>query len=163
MNPELIEAGKIINTHGISGQVKIEVWLDNAAFLKKYKTMYICGKKYNVLSAFVHKNFLIASLEGIADMNSAESMKEKVVYVSKTEVPLPKGRFFLQDILQFTAVNEAGETIGVVTGLLETPAANILEITDSSGIDHLIPAVDAFLKSVDPDKKIITIHMIEGL
>ena len=67
-----IEAGRIVNTHGVQGEVKIEVWLDSPKFFKSFKRLYTAGgQELKVLSARTHKDFVIAKLEGVEDVNAA--------------------------------------------------------------------------------------------
>ena len=78
-----LEAGKIINTHGIRGEVKIEPWADSPEFLKGFKALYIDSRPVKLLSARAHGRFLIAKLEGVDDMNAAEALKNRVVYIDR--------------------------------------------------------------------------------
>ena len=80
MRKQFLEAGKIINTHGIRGEVKIDPWTDAPEFFRKIKTLYIDGSPVKIVSARVHKSFVIASLEGVADMDSALRLKNKLVF-----------------------------------------------------------------------------------
>ena len=66
---QYIEAGKIVNTHGVRGEVKIQVWLDSPEFLRGFKTVYIERKPVKMLSARIHKGFVIATFEGVEDVN----------------------------------------------------------------------------------------------
>jgi len=74
-----LEAGIICNTHGIKGEVKIQPWADSAEFLMKFKYLYIDGKAYELLSGKVHKQCLLAELKGVAGVNEAMALKNKVV------------------------------------------------------------------------------------
>ena len=62
---DYIEAGRIVNTHGVAGEVKIEVWLDSPAFLKRFPRLFIEGRAYTVSAARVQKSFLLCRLEGV--------------------------------------------------------------------------------------------------
>ena len=64
MKQQYLEAGKITNTHGVRGEVRITPWADSAAFLRGFRTFYIDGQPVRVLRSRVHKNQLIAQLEG---------------------------------------------------------------------------------------------------
>ena len=64
---QYIEAGKIVNTHGVRGEVKIQVWLDSPEFMRRFKTLYIDSKPVRLLSSRAHKGFLIAMLEDILE------------------------------------------------------------------------------------------------
>ena len=59
---QFLESGKIVNTHGIKGEVKIQPWCDSPEFLKKFKTLYIGQTPYKVLSSRVHKECVISPL-----------------------------------------------------------------------------------------------------
>ena len=70
-----IPAGRIVNTHGGRGEVRIEVWLDSPAYLKSFPRVFLGGEEKKVLSAFIHKQFLVVQLEGIPDVNAAMPLK----------------------------------------------------------------------------------------
>lgn len=158
---QYIEAGKIVNTHGVKGEVKIQVWLDSPEFLKKFKTVYIDNKAVKLLSGRVHKGFLIAVLEGVEDVNSAMSLKNKTVYIDRGDAKLPKGAYFLQDIIGAQVVTEDGGTVGTLEDILETPASQIYVVRGET--EHLIPAVDEFILSVDAENAVVTVRLIEGM
>jgi len=158
----LIEAGRIINTHGIQGEVKIEVWLDSPQFFKSFKRLVLdSGEELKVLGAKTHKGFVIARIEGVDDVNAAMRLKGRNVFVRREDAALPKGAFFLQDIIGAEVVDEQGAEIGILTEVMETPASNIYVVKGDS--EHLIPAVPEFILKTDADAGIITVHLIEGM
>ena len=158
----LIEAGRIVNTHGVRGEVKIESWLDSPQFLKSFKRLYLgAEQELRVVSARVHKGFVIARLKGVDDVNAAMTLKNRTVSIRREDARLPKGAFFLQDILGARVVDEDGREIGVLEDVLETPASNIYVVKGES--EHLIPAVPEFIKKTDADAGVVTVHMIEGM
>lgn len=158
---QYIEAGKIVNTHGVKGEVKIQVWLDSPEFLKKFKTVYIDNKAVKLISGRVHKGFLIAVLEGVEDVSSAMSLKNKTVYIDRKDAKLPKGAYFLQDIIGAEVVTEDGGKVGTLEDILETPASQIYVVRGET--EHLIPAVDEFILSVDAENAVVTVRLIEGM
>ena len=158
---QYIEAGRIVNTHGVAGEVKIEVWLDSPQFLKSFKRCFIDGREVQLLSGRVHKGFLIAKLEGVEDVNAAMAMKGRTVFIDRADARLPKGAFFLQDIIGASVVDEQGNEIGKLTDVMETPASNVYVVKGER--EHLIPAVPEFIMSTDADNGIITVHLIEGM
>ena len=156
-----IEAGRITNTHGVSGEVKIEVWLDSQDFLKKFKRIFLDDRELKILSARVHKGFLITKLEGVEDVNAAMALKGRTVYILRQDAKLPKGAYFIQDIIGARVQDEQGRQIGVLSEVLERPASNIYVVRGAE--EHLIPAVPEFVVSADPEAGVITVHMIEGM
>lgn len=158
---QYIEAGRIVNTHGVAGEVKIEVWLDSPQFLKSFKRCFIDKREVKLLSGRVHKGFLIAKLEGVEDVNAAMAMKGRTVFIDRADARLPKGAFFLQDIIGASVVDEQGREIGKLTDVMETPASNVYVVRGET--EHLIPAVPEFIMSTDAENGIITVHLIEGM
>ena len=71
MKHRYLEAGKIVNTHGIAGEVKIMPWADDPDFLLNFKTLYLDGKPIHIRSARVHKNAVLMKLDGVDDINEA--------------------------------------------------------------------------------------------
>ncbi len=157
-----IEAGRIINTHGVQGEVKIEVWLDSPQFFKSFKRLYTPdGTELKILSARVHKDFVIARLEGVEDVNAAMALKNRTVSIRREDARLPKGSFFLQDILGARVVDEDGREIGVLADVLETPASRVYVVKGET--EHLIPAMPEFIKRTDAENGLVTVHLIEGM
>ncbi len=158
---QYIEAGKIVNTHGVRGEVKIQVWLDSPEFLRRFKTIYIDAKPVKMLSARVHKGFVIAVLEGVDDINAAMSLKNKTVHIDRADAKLGKGEYFLCDIIGARVENESGELIGVLEDILETPASSVYIVRGDS--EHMIPAVPEFILKTDAEQGVITVRLIEGM
>jgi len=157
---QLIESGRIVNTHGVRGEVKIEPWADSPAFLAGFQTLYIDGRGYAVLRARVHKNAVIAQLEGVDTMEAAEALKTKRVFIARADAALPEGRYFVQDLIGLTAVDaQTGETLGRVTAILDLPAGSVAEIRGAREI--LVPVRPEFIPA--HDDKTVTIRLIEGM
>ena len=158
---QYIDAGKIVNTHGVRGEVKIEVWLDDAQMLKSCRRVFLGGAERKILSAREHKGFLIAALEGVEDVNAAMALKGRVVQIDRSDARLPKGSFFLQDILGADVVSESGEEIGRLADVWELPGNRVYVVKGET--EHLIPAVPAFILNTDADAGVITVRLIEGM
>ena len=158
---QYIEAGRIVNTHGVTGEVKIEVWLDSPAFFKKFKRIFVDSKEMTVTASRTHKDFLLTKLDGVSDVNAAMSLKGKTVYIDRADAKLPKGAFFLQDIIGASVVDEQGDDVGKLTEIMETPASRVYVVKGEK--EHLIPAVPEFVLSADADEGLIKVHMIEGM
>ena len=161
MKEKFLEAGQIVNTHGVRGEVKILPWADSAEFLQGFKKLYINGEAYKLRSSFVHKGCLIATLDGIDDVNAAMTLKGKTVCIDRGDVKLPKGRYFLSDIMGAKVVTEDGAEIGVLADVIENPKQNVYIVRGET--EHMIPAVPEFIRNVDVDHGVVTVHLIEGM
>ena len=158
---EYVEAGRIVNTHGVTGEVKIEVWLDSPEYFRTFKRLFLNGEEKKILSARPHKQFVIARLEGVDDLNAAMALKGKTVEVLRADAHLKDGEFFVQDILGFTVVDEDGHTVGKLVDAFETPASMLYVVRGES--EHLIPAVREFIVGINAEKEEIRVHLIEGM
>ena len=157
----LIDAGKIVNTHGVRGEVRIEVWLDSPAMLKRCGRVYLGGEEKKILSAREHKGFLIAQLEGVADVGAAQALKNRVVQIARADAKLPRGAYFLQDIIGASVVDENGAELGKLAEVLELPGQRVYVVKGET--EHLIPAVPAFIRNTDAENGVITVRLIEGM
>lgn len=156
-----LEAGRITNTHGIKGEVKIEAWTDDAEFLRQFKVLYIDNKPVKVTESRVHKGFLLARLEGVDDVNAAMVLKNKTVYFDRSDAKLPNGGFFLADLMGAKVIDEVGSELGVLEDILEMPAGNIYVVKGEREI--LIPAVPEFIVDTDIKGAVITVRLIDGM
>ena len=156
-----IDAGKIVNTHGVRGEVRIEVWLDSPALLKRCGRVYLGGEEKKILSAREHKGFLIAQLEGVADVGAAQALKNRVVQIARADAKLPRGAYFLQDIIGASVVDESGAEVGRLAEVLELPGQRVYVVKGET--EHLIPAVPAFIRNTDAENGVITVRLIEGM
>lgn len=161
MKKQYLEAGRIVNTHGVRGEVKIEPWADEAAFLTRFKRFYMDGKVVAVRSCRVHKSLVIAALDGVDDINAAMALKGRVIFIDRDDAHLPNGTVFRQDILGARVVDESGRELGVLADVLDEPASSVLVVRGEREI--LIPDVPAFVLKKDADECVVTVRLIEGM
>lgn len=163
MKNQFLEAGEIVNTHGIQGEVKIVPWCDTPEFLCGFDTLYIDGAPVKVRAARSHKGNVLARLEGVDDVNAAMRLKGKRVSIDRTGVELPDGRHFIADLIGLTVLNDdTGEELGTIADVL-TPPAHEVYVVRGKGKEYLIPAVDAFLRGTNVEEGWVRVHLIEGM
>ena len=163
MKKRYLEAGKIVNTHGVRGELKIQPWADGPEFLKGFRKLYVDGKPFEVISAKVHKGCVIAAFAGIDRIDSANLLRNKIVFIDREDAKLPKGAYFLQDLMGLTVIDDdTGKTVGELTDIMDMPASNIYVIKGENG-EILVPAVPEFIKTVDTEDGFIRIRFIEGM
>ena len=161
MKQPFLEAGKIVNTFGIRGEVKLQPWCDSAEFLKGFKTLYIDSKPRTVASSRVHKDMLIVRFEGVEDVHGAMLLKNKVAYFAREDARLPEGRYFIADLIGSDVVDENGAVVGKLTEVLDLPAGQVYVVQGET--EHTIPAVPEFVLGIDPEENVIRVHLIEGM
>lgn len=160
MRQKFLEAGEIVNTHGIKGEVKILPWCDGPEFLKAFKTLYIDGKSYRVEASRVHKTMLLCKLQGIDDVSVAQTYKGKTVKIDRDSAPIAEGRVFIADLIGLPVFAE-GEEIGKLTDVLTGPANDVYIVKGEK--EYMIPAVSEFLEDVNVDGGYIKVKLLEGM
>ena len=168
MIKEYLELGQIVSTHGIKGEMRFNPWCDTPDFVKKFKTLYFDNKgenKINVISARPHGNVAILMLDGIDDIDKARSLKNKVLYMKRSDAKLPKGTWFIQELFDCTVIDadDEGKTYGTLTDVSMTGANDVWHITDGDGKEYLIPAIPPVVIDTDVVKGIIKIRPLKGI
>lgn len=159
---QFLEGGQIVNTHGIKGEVKIDSWCDSPEVLAAIKTVYIDGAPRRVRGARVHKNCVIAFLDGVDDVNAAMLLKGKTVLVDRRDIKLPKGQVFMADLIGLNVLDAAtGEALGVLEDVLTPSFQKVYVVRGKREI--LIPAVDEFIKEINVKDGYIRVALIEGM
>ncbi|MDR2571305.1 MAG: ribosome maturation factor RimM [Oscillospiraceae bacterium] len=162
MKNELIETGKIVNSHGRYGEVRIQPWADSPEFLTGFTQYYIDDVPIKVLSAKIHKACVIASLEGVSDINAAIKMKNKIIKIKKDDVKLEDGRYFIADLIGLQAIDaKTGEGLGTVAEVISLPLHDVYVINGQREI--LVPAVPEFVVEIDLKEGYIKLRLIEDM
>ena len=163
MKTDLLKAGKIVNTHSLRGEVRIYPYCDDADFLCDFDSLYVENEIYDVVSSRVHKGQAVVKFEGINNINEAETLVGKLVYIDKNEVELEEGRYFIEDIKGLEVYDiDTGVKYGKVINVIETGANDVFEIS-SEDKTLLIPKIDDVVKEIDIDKGVILIRPLKGL
>ena len=162
MKRPYLEAGKIVGTFGVRGEVKLQPWCDSAEFLLPFRRLFLDGKERAVASSRVHKGMLILRFEGVEDLNAAMPLKDKLVTFAREDAKLPEGHFFLSDIIGADVVDVVRGPVGRLTEVIDLPAGRVYMVKGKDG-EHSIPAVPEFVLETDADAGVIRVRMIEGM
>lgn len=165
MKKEYLEAGKIVNVHGIRGEVKIMPYCDSPELLCEFDRLFI-GINYdeiNILSARVHKNTVIAKLEGIDTPEAAEKLRNKLLYMHRDDLELDEDTYFIQDLIGMTVKNaDTDELYGEISDVMQT-GANDVYVVNGKNREYLVPAIPDVVITTDIDGNIMLIRPLEGL
>ena len=163
MKLESIKVGRIVNAHGIRGEVRVQPRDADPVFLTQFKTFYIDGKAVRPTANHVHKSLVLMKLPGVDDMNTALTLKDKVVYVRREDAHLPDGVWFDDELLGLQVYDtETGALLGELVQVDPYPAHKVYTVKGEK--TYLIPAVQgAFIESVDMDANRMEVHVWEGM
>ena len=161
MANQLLECGKIVNTHGIRGEVKIQPWADSPEVLCALPALYIDGAPVALRSARVHKGNVIALLEGVSGVDQAMLLKNKVVWLNRDDLRLPEGTFFLADLMGLRVVDEEGQELGILDEVLSPSRQQVYVVKGDREL--MIPAVPQFILETNVAGGYIKVRLIEGM
>ena len=154
--------GKIINTHGIRGELKVEPYtFDNKRF-SKLKSVYVGDdlKEFLIKKVRVN-NFVYITFEGFENINDVLNLKGLEIYIKDEDrLDLEEDQYYISDIIGKKVYDTEDNYIGILKNVLEYPANDIFIIESDDKSIYQIPAVKEFIKKID---SIITIKLIEGM
>jgi 16S rRNA processing protein RimM len=161
---KLLETGKIVKTHGIRGEVKIDAWSDTPEFLASFKVMFLKdGTELKIERSRVHKQGVIAKIKGIDTIDDALLYLNKIVYIDKTDVLLDDGVYFIDDLVGLDVVDvETGKKYGVIKEVFQTGSNDVYTV-NSDDKTYYVPGIADIVKNVDLEKGSMFIKPIEGL
>ncbi len=162
--------GKIVNTHGIKGELKVLSMTDFPE--ERYQkgnvlTLFIEGKEpkpLTIASYRRHKNFDLLMFEGYSDINEVEGFKQGILKVDESQLQdLDEGEFYFHEIIGCVVRTTSGDELGVVKEILSPGANDVWVVKAPRGKEHLIPYIEDIVKKVDISQKEIIIEPMEGL
>lgn len=165
---QYITIGKVINTHGRRGEVRVLPLTDFPERFDAMQKVRVQGPEKNVClgieKSYQHKKFIILKLAGIEDMNAAEALKGSPLLITRAELmPLPEDSFYIFDIVGLEVYAEDGRWLGQVQEVLQTGANDVLIVQGKSPRPLLIPALKQVVRSVDKEQGKIIVCLPEGL
>ncbi len=166
---KLISVGKILNFHGIKGEVKVGYTKGKEQLIESLEKVFVTKngiqKEYTVKSVRFHKQFALIKFEEINSINDVEEIKGFEIKIPKeqAESELTEDEFFVSDLIGAEVFNVDGEKIGEIKDVGTNGANEILEITDSNDQNHLVPFVKELVPVVDLNKHHVVVKDIEGL
>ena len=166
MPKRFLEAGKIVGTHGVRGDLKVQSWCDSPEVLCDFDTLYLDEKTpVTVEKAQVHKNVVLMHLTGVDTVEAAEALRGRVLHLDRDDVDLPDDLVFIQDILGFAVHDRRTDSaVGTLRDVITSnPAHDMYEIKTADGRLVYVPASKPFLEGIDMQAGVIYIRSIEGL
>ena len=158
MKLQFIEAGEIVTTHGLKGEVKVLPWLDSPEVLCEFDRCRIDGKEYGIESCRVQKTCNLVKLSGIDTMEAAQAMHGKTVELYREDID--DDVIFAAELIGMK-VFCGGEELGKITDVLDYPGNKVYVV--KGYFEYMIPAVKQFILSTDMEKNEMQVKIIEGM
>lgn len=160
-----LEAGQIVNTHGLLGEVRVDPWCDTPEFLTQFEGFYFGeGTGYRkVVSSRAAKNVVLIKFECINTVEEAMKILRSVLYIDREWVKLPEGAYFEQDLIGLSVEDaETGRVYGTLREVSRTGANDIYRV-DNNAKQVWIPAIPDVIKTVDTAGGKLLITPLKGL
>ncbi len=161
-----LEAGKLINTHGVRGEFKFDVWCDSQASYAKVPEFYLTDKgegKLEVEAIRKFGKFMLVKFKGIDSLDDALKYKGRTVFVDRDNVPKKDGAVFIADIIGLSAIDIAsGDVFGKIIDFTDKGSGDLYEIELTDKRTVYIPAIPVFVKKIELEKGVY-FELIEGL
>ncbi len=165
--PEYLVVGSLRRTHGVRGEMVMEVVTDFPERLKKGTRVFVDASHAPMILSSVrpHAEGLIVKFEGVESPEQAGRYRNKTVYVTSADrPPLPEGYYYDHQLLGFAVVdNDTGETLGTLSEIMRTGANDIYVVKRPDGSELLLPVITSVVLELNVGQRIIRVHLLPGL
>ena len=158
MKLEFLEAGEIVSTHGVRGEMKVLPWADGPDFLCEFDRVRIGGKDYNVENCRVQKTCNLLKIEGVDTIEAAQTMRGKTVLVYREDI---SDEIIFAAELIGVEVYEGDTLIGTVKDVLDYPGNKVYVVKGEK--EYMIPAVKEFILDTDMQANRMQVKLLEGM
>ena len=158
MKLQFIEAGEIVTTHGVRGEVKVLTWLDSPELLCEFERCRIDGKEYSMESVRVQKTCNLVKLEGVDTMEAAQAMRGKIIELYREDID--DEVIFAAELIGVEVFAE-DKCIGKIKEVLDYPGNSVYVVKGEH--EYMIPAVKAFILDTDMENNRMQVKLIEGM
>lgn len=156
MKEERIKIGKIVNTFGIKGELKVYPYVD---YIDELSKIYIDNKEYTLSKSRNQKNVVIIKIKGLDDINLVEDFKNKEIEIDRVDLPkLKEGEYYIEDLIGLDVYTDDGKLLGKLDDIFNTGANDIYQVNNI-----LLPAIPDVIKKIDIENQKIIVHIIKGL
>lgn len=158
MKLEFLEAGEIVTTHGVRGEMKVLPWSDGPDFLTNFRRVRISGQTYTVESCRIQKTCNLLKLCDIDTVEAAQLLRGKTVEIFREDAP--KELIFAVELIGMRVVCD-GMELGSITDVLDYPGNKVYVVEGQ--YTYMIPAVKEFVLSTDIESNEMHVKIIEGM
>jgi len=164
--PFYLAVGYLRRPHGVRGEIVMDLHTDFPERLKASRKLFI-GEKHKgfmLEGARPHGKHVLVKFRGIDTPEEAGQYRNQWVYVKTSEVPeLPEGQIYQHQLLGMTVLDESDKILGTLNEIIETGANDVYVVKDDAGKELLLPAIPPVILDIDPDRRLIRVHLLEGL
>lgn len=160
-----LEAGEIVGTHGVRGEVRVRPECDSPEVLARLKTLYFdAGARPVRVHTRAHKTVALMKIDGVDTVEAAAALRGQMLYLDRRDIRLEPGQYFISDLMGLSVVDDdTGEVYGICTDVSHTGSNDVYHMRTPAGGEVLIPAIPSVVRRVDIDGGEIRIFPMLGL
>jgi 16S rRNA processing protein RimM len=164
--PVYLVVGFLRRAHGVHGELIMDLHTDFPERLHSGKKLFL-GEEHKPMtlsSVRSHAKGMLVKFKGVETPEEAGQFRNQWVYVQTADVPsLPEGQIYQHELFGFDVVNENGAPLGELVEIIETGANDVYVVRDSNGREILLPAIPSVILELDPVRRFMRVHLLEGL
>ncbi len=160
-----LKVGKILNTHGIKGEVKVECLCDSAEDFFGIEKLFlnINENPCEISYMRMHKNHILIKFEDIGTRAQAETLKNKYIYAYKSDIPLKRDHYFIEDLKNCEIIDfDSGKKYGMLKDVWNSGASDIYTVVDDKK-EYYLPIIPGTIKEVDIKNNKISVCPLKGV
>lgn len=165
MQKQYLEVGRVVGTHGIQGEMRVECWANSPAFLSGFQRLYLDGGRTELaVRCRPHKNIVLMKVKGVGSIEQADELRGKVLYIDRRDARLEEGEHFVQDIIGLNVTDaDSGVRYGTVRDVLKTGSNDVYEMQAEDNKLYYIPVIPDIIDRLDFEAGAVYIRPMKGL
>jgi 16S rRNA processing protein RimM len=165
---ELLEIGRIVRSHGLTGRMKVLSYLESQDVLDHLEVVSV-GRRVQDAVTFpldslqAGRKWFIMKLAGVEDKDAASQLVGSSLWMPLEKIKkLPNGEYYWHDIIGLEVVTEEGRILGRIKSVFPT-GSNDVYVCRGNGKEILLPAIDDVVREIDLDHRVMVVRLLEGL
>ena len=164
--PVYLVVGFLRRAHGLRGEIIMDLHTDFPERLRSGRKLFI-GNEHKPMSlsgARPHAKGMLVKFTGVESSEEAGQLRNQWVYVKASDVPsLPEGKLYQHQLLGFNVQDESGISLGELVEIIETGANDVYVVRNEAGKEILLPAIPSVILETDAERRVMRVHLLEGL
>jgi 16S rRNA processing protein RimM len=164
--PVYLVIGFLRRPHGVYGEIVMDLHTDFPERLKRGKKVLV-GEEHKLLvleGIRAHQKGVLVKFNGIENSEEAGKLRNTWVYIKASEAPpLPDGQIYQYELFGFQVVDENDNSLGELVEIIETGANDVYVVRSESGKEILLPAIPSVILDLDAGRRLMRVHLLEGL
>ena len=164
--PVYLVVGFLRRAHGVHGEMIMDVHTDFPERLRSGRQLFVGEEHQRVTLAGTrpHAKGMLVKFKKIESPEDTAPFRNQWVYVKASEVPaLPEGQLYQHELFGFKVMDENEHLLGELVEIIETGANDVYVIRDEAGKEILLPAIPSVILGIDPVRRSMRVHLLEGL